>query len=1654
MPILKPTLARNAVDKIRGALKPAFAKKIDELLDILSPEGTVQVADIHEHLFVFNTSASANASLNRLISQLNEKFEEQGSSVSLEITADKKLAGKREVWFEAQQTELPKPYTKELDSIAEAVLTTDQQATFVDKADIVLLTFNEHELQQCLLEFGCNGAEQGLVKKDRLYYRLGLVSGHKVVLLHSAQATIGALQSAEAAIAAWQPKAVIAVGIAFGINKAKQNVGDVLVSEYLIPYELARVNPDGSSLLRGARPAASHKLLTAFKQLHHHLLASKAHDFPELRFGGMFTGDKLIDSAGFLNDLKGHAPEAIGGEMEGTGLYTAAARANLDWIVVKAICDFADGHKNSGSKEQDQALAARHAAKVVKEALALCSPYPNKPDGEFPHEKPEADIGPDRFEALCHDLNNTDFTVDDALAVQTSLNKAELHRVDETPRIGETSKVGGMPLQQALMEWVFRDDKDAFALLGEYGMGKTINCQMFDQAMRKAHQDDKNYPVSLYFDLRHVENLSDAKVPNIEKIIEDCVQYGWFGTEDHSKFTLLDIERWAKQFGVLLIFDGLDEVLVKLTDNGGQRFTNQLFKFLTDLKQRLPEQNIKMLLSCRTQYFPSLHQQIDHFTNSERGGYKTDRIEAMILLPFNEQQIITYLRHSLPGLDPDDILAMIASVHDLTDLSKRPYTLKLVSELIPQIEQKRKLGESVSGVGLYQMMVDRWLDRDDGKHHINPAHKKLLASHLAAFLWHKGQRALPATDIQDWFHQWLVEQPSLVARYGKISPELLEEDLRTATFLSRDDRKSDSRFRFAHTSLQEFFLANYLLHAIETERPALWAMSQPSQETLAFLAQLLAEPNNKHLLQTLSGWKREYRPQVSENILHFALLSQRLGFTPPNLAGINLTGANLDDLEITPDTELSLVNADFSGASLRRVKFANLVMHRAKFTHANLTQASFEHCQLVGSNFNDANLTSCMFYRSNMQSVDLEGANTRHTQQYYCAPHLMPTIFNGQKHPRVLLGLANKQIAVSGHVEHVKDSAALGDGVTIVTASYDGTLRVWNSQTGECLKVLQGHPSGVLACTVLGDGITIVSVSHNGGELRLLDGQSGKCLKVIQGSEKPVVDCALLSDGITLVSADYNGTLRRWNTNTGECSNMLELGLLGVFGCSVLGDDKRIVLYSADYGLRIWDCETGECLQKLVAHSDMVQTCAVLGDGQTIISASSDHTLRLWDSQTGVCLQTIDVETTIYSISVLGDGVTVACCGRYGVELWNTNTGECVRKLNGDSCSIINCTVSKDGKTLVTLNADGTARVWDSEQGACLTTLGEDFRDNTHYIRLSDHLIAACYREHSIRILDTRTGIFGRCMAGHKGDVWDCKLLDDEVTLVSASEDGTLRVWNSQTGECLRVLAGHERAVNDFVIIDDGATIVSTSNDGTLRLWDRCSGECINLLNAGDTLSKGLIVLGDRKTLVSIHEGYLLAVCDSSSAECLRAFKGDILGINSLAVLGDGVTLVSANRNKKLQLWNSRTGECMLTLSGHEAGVNDCVVLGDGVTIVSVSRDSTMRIWDSKTGECLKVVDEFGERLSRCFVQSDGKTVVLASEHGHLYYWDTSTDEHLRTLYALPDFGFVDWDVKNARATAASDNAWRYMTYQVELDGKSTSVPFFMPDEATKQLAS
>ena len=230
----------------------------------------------------------------------------------------------------------------------------------------------------------------------KTYYDLGIVNDAHIFLVQSEMGisgTGGSLLTAYEGIQTLAPSCIIMVGIAFGVDAHKQRIGDILVSQQLHGYELQRYGTarDGTPTItsRGDRVTASVKLLDRFK--------SGSFDWPtqshqsrrgrrgwHVQFGTILSGEKLVDSVDFRDQLRVLEPEAIGGAMEGVGLYVAAQSTKVDWILVKAICDWADGNKSGDEmvigdnerikqnnlKARDQKTAAYNAVRFTMHVLA------------------------------------------------------------------------------------------------------------------------------------------------------------------------------------------------------------------------------------------------------------------------------------------------------------------------------------------------------------------------------------------------------------------------------------------------------------------------------------------------------------------------------------------------------------------------------------------------------------------------------------------------------------------------------------------------------------------------------------------------------------------------------------------------------------------------------------------------------------------------------------------------------------------------------------------------------------------------------------------------------------------------------------------------------------------------------------------------------------------------------------------------------------------------------------------------------------------------------------------------------------------------------------------------------------------------------------
>lgn len=232
--------------------------------------------------------------------------------------------------------------------------------------DLLLVTVNDHETRAILDAFKeVTGRDAiPIPMEGRIYHNLGTINGTTVyhALSEMGSSGLGAMQQAvDKAIRALDPGAIIAVGIAFGISEERQSIGDILVSKQLQLYDIQKV---GSRIIpRGDKPHATPRLINHFE-----VFKQAKWNGQKVVFGLILSGEKLIDNKDYRDQLVGLQTETVGGEMEGAGLYVSSSEHKVDWIVLKSICDWADGKKEVDKRER-QIIAATNAAMFLVESL-------------------------------------------------------------------------------------------------------------------------------------------------------------------------------------------------------------------------------------------------------------------------------------------------------------------------------------------------------------------------------------------------------------------------------------------------------------------------------------------------------------------------------------------------------------------------------------------------------------------------------------------------------------------------------------------------------------------------------------------------------------------------------------------------------------------------------------------------------------------------------------------------------------------------------------------------------------------------------------------------------------------------------------------------------------------------------------------------------------------------------------------------------------------------------------------------------------------------------------------------------------------------------------------------------------------------------------
>lgn len=528
--------------------------------------------------------------------------------------------------------------------------------------------------------------------------------------------------------------------------------------------------------------------------------------------------------------------------------------------------------------------------------------------------------------------------------------------------------------------------------------------------------------------------------------------------------------------------------------------------------------------------------------------------------------------------------------------------------------------------------------------------------------------------------------------------------------------------------------------------------------------------------------------------------------------------------------------------------------------------------------------------------------------------------------------------ALIGHSQRVTDVLAV-DGRHLLTTAHDGTLRLWDADSGQVRRVLVGHQGGV-ACAVM---LTPYHAVSGGVDttLRVWDLRTGDLLRTLSGHEWPITALTCLDDD-RIISASADNTLRLWDIAAGETLRVFE-GHSEPVATVALWDKHHLLSGSYDGTARLWDIRSGKTLRTFKGHSASVTAVAWTPDGQ-VVTGSSDKTIRLWNVETSAIVREFGNHVwPIQALVVWGDHYLISAADT--IRVWDMANGVLVRRLDGHSRPVT-ALAACDERYLVSGSADTTVRLWDLRDSGPPPTPAPHRDWVTAVVGLQYPYAASAGTDNQLQLWNLEQGSLVQSIQAHDDGIHALVNLGGG-NLVTASADHTLQVWHWALDENGPILRGHQDEVTTAAVLKT-QWLISGSADQTLRVWDCWAGECLQVLSGHPARITALTVLNEQRVIVGDALGNIW-LWDLARAEVLQRYSGYPDAVSDLAVVRD--TLWAAGHHPTIHSWHLSSGRAEQTLVGHEGWVTALSALDKPNMLVSASFDGTLRLWDTRQAQ-------------------------------------------------------------------------------------------------------
>jgi len=570
---------------------------------------------------------------------------------------------------------------------------------------------------------------------------------------------------------------------------------------------------------------------------------------------------------------------------------------------------------------------------------------------------------------------------------------------------------------------------------------------------------------------------------------------------------------------------------------------------------------------------------------------------------------------------------------------------------------------------------------------------------------------------------------------------------------------------------------------------------------------------------------------------------------------------------------------------------------------------------------------------------------------------------------------------LTGHTKAVSAVDVSSDGELIASASWDGTIRLWQSN-GKLLTTLKDHQSKVMDVAFHPNGHKLVSASSD-GTFKLWD-RNGTLLKTTS-TEQQLSKIRFSPDGKSLVTAAKDGTITFWDEN-GNQQEQFVAHEKGVDSIGFSPEGQFLASGSAQSStVKIWQPD-GTLAETLKGYEAGVGDISFSPNGELLAVTGLSGKIKVHNMDDSSQFQLPIQEEPVTSVGFAPDGKTLISGAQAGtINYWalEKNSTSPIKTLTAHQDTVRDVSFFPNPNVMVSASEDQTLRTWQlpqtvkRHQGDIYSIAVDPKRDRA----------ASAGSNHTIQLW-TFQGMVNQkpktVLKGHSKSIKTLSFSSNGDYLASGSADETIKIWHpTQQTTPVQTLKAHNDIVNSVDFSPTGEMLASGSNDGTIRLW-HINGELHKTLSAHQGGVSSVDFASHRNHFASGgYDGKIkIWQTDGTLQQVLKAQDS---AITAIAFSSDGNLVASAGTDHTIQLWSN--GELIKTLAGHRQYITNLSFHPKENILASGSVDETIKLWNRKTGELLASLEGQGKPIRSVRFSSNGKTLIAGGKEGSLKQW-------------------------------------------------------------------